>query len=461
MKYKGVLLSEHGDAALLEELNATGGEFLSIAVASLADLENPAIAGDLQALFVRVHNGAEAGPVLAALGDVGWRIPRIVVADRAEADDVVAALGGGAGEFLIRPLAPPRLRLAMARVAGDGAESTGNDRKFPGFGGIIGDSPAMRQVFSLIQKVSDTDTTILIQGESGTGKELIARALHSMGGRAAGPFIPVNCGAIPGELLESELFGHEKGAFTHALNTRVGRFELANGGTVFLDEISEMSPMLQVKILRVLQERQFERVGGTKTISSDFRILAATNRNLEEEVAEGRFREDLFYRLNVIPIQAPPLRSRVGDILLLAEYFMDQFARRRKRQLQGFSPQARQLLLSYAWPGNVRELENIVERLIILAGGDTVGAEDLPEKMRQPSSQENGRQQDAAPTLVEGEFSLNDAVAGYEKRLLIQALNQTDWVKNRAAQLLGINRTTLIEKMKRHKLVKPQVRLED
>ncbi len=327
--------------------------------------------------------------------------------------------------------------------------------------GIIGDSPAMRRVFALIHKVADTDTTVLIQGESGTGKELIAQALHREGGRRDGPFIPVNCGAIPGELLESELFGHEKGAFTHAVNTRIGRFELADGGTVFLDEISEMSPMLQVKILRVLQEKQFERVGGTRTIRSDFRIVAATNRDLEEEVAAGRFREDLFYRLNVIPIKAPPLRERGDDIFLLAEHFIRRFERKRKKTIKGFTPAARQLLAAYHWPGNVRELENVIERMVILAAGEWLDVDDMPEKMRDPDRPAAGGGAGAAPVMVEGVFSLNEEVAAFEKRLLVQALNQCDWVKNRAARLLGINRTTLVEKLKRYGLEKPPVRLED
>ena len=231
---------------------------------------------------------------------------------------------------------------------------------------IIGNSKEIKQVFARIKKVCDADTTVLVRGESGTGKELIAQALHYDGNRSGGPFIPVNCGAIPGELLESELFGHEKGAFTHAVRTRLGRFELADSGTVFLDEISEMSPMLQVKLLRVLQEKQFERIGGTKTISSDFRVVAATNRDLEQEVKEGRFREDLYYRLNVIPIDAPPLRKRSHDIPLLVDYFIHKFTRTRKKKIKSVTGEAMSLLLRYNWPGNVRELENMVERMVIL-----------------------------------------------------------------------------------------------
>lgn len=324
------------------------------------------------------------------------------------------------------------------------------------FAGIIGKSAVMKKLFSLVAKVSDTDTTILVQGESGTGKELVAQAIHSEGARNEYPFIPVNCGAIPAELLESELFGHEKGAFTHAVRTRIGRFELAHGGTVFLDEIAEMSPMLQVKLLRVLQEREFERVGGTQTIKSDFRVIAATNKDLEGEVSAGRFREDLFYRLNVIPIKAPPLRERQSDIPLLVDYFVAKFNHSKNRKIQGVAEEALGLMVRYDWPGNVRELENIIERMVILTIEDKIAVADLPEKVI--VSKGIGENTDEIP---EQGFFLNIAVADYEKRIIVQALNQTDWVKNQAAKMLHVNRTTLIEKMKRHKLVKPAVEMKN
>lgn len=310
----------------------------------------------------------------------------------------------------------------------------------------------MRQLFSLIDKVADTDTTILIQGESGTGKELVARAVHQQGLRRKGPFIPVNCGAIPVELLESELFGHEKGAFTHAIRTRIGRFELAHGGTVFLDEISEMSPMLQVKLLRVLQEREFERVGGTQTIKSDFRVVAATNRRLEDELRQGRFREDLFYRLNVIPVMVPPLRERQADIPLLTEHFIRLFTVSKSRDISGVSEEVMGHLVRYQWPGNVRELENIIERMVILTSDEEITVVDLPEKILN-SGPTAGLVSEISP---QG-FFLQQAVADYEKEIIIKALNQVNWVNNQAAKLLNVNRTTLIEKMKRYKLVKPAV----
>lgn len=338
--------------------------------------------------------------------------------------------------------------MSIAPVAAPLAVAQGVDPKNV-FAGIVGQSRKMRELFSLIERVCDTDTTILVHGESGTGKELVARALHNLGVRGDKPFVPVNCGAIPSELLESELFGHEKGAFTHAIRTRIGRFELANGGTVFLDEISEMSPMLQVKILRVLQERQFERIGGTATIESDFRIIAATNRNLEEEVKEHRFRQDLYYRLNVIPIETPPLRDRAADIPLLVQYFIEKFNRTKHKAVTGITDEALAQLIRYSWPGNVRELENIIERMVILAMGEEVTVDDVPLGVNQARNEGPLGEIDEIPSQG---FNLTQVVADFEKKLILQALAQTSGVKNRAAKLLNVNRTTLIEKMKRYQI---------
>lgn len=247
--------------------------------------------------------------------------------------------------------------------------------------GIIGESTTLKEVFHVLHKVAPTDSTVLVTGESGTGKELLVRALHAQSLRATKPFVPINCGAIPKELLESELFGHEKGAFTHAVRSRAGRFEVADGGTVFLDEIGEMDLSLQVKILRVLQEKEIERVGGTGPRKVDVRIVAATNRNLEQEVEQGRFREDLYYRLNVIPLHLPPLRERGCDILLLTESFLTRFCARKQRPILKIDPEVSKVFLAYHWPGNVRELENVIERLSILVDGNIVRLHDLPRKI--------------------------------------------------------------------------------
>ncbi len=310
---------------------------------------------------------------------------------------------------------------------------------------IIGKSPAIQKVFQLIKKVAPTESTVLILGESGTGKELVARAIHNQSRRREGPFIPVNCGAIPEELLESELFGYEKGAFTGASRSKPGRFELAQGGTIFLDEIAEMSPKLQVKLLRVLQEKTVERLGSERPITVDIRIIAATNRDLEKEVAEGRFREDLYFRLNVIPIKLPPLRERKEDIPLLAEHFLARFCEREEVPRKRLSEKALKRLMEYHWPGNVRELENLMERLVILTEREVIEEEDLPEHIRVPRISTNPG---VKVSFKEG-VSLPQALREFERSLILQALEASGGVKSRAARLLGIKRTTLIEKMKR------------
>ena len=263
--------------------------------------------------------------------------------------------------------------------------------------------------------------------------------------------MPVNCAAIPSELLESELFGHEKGAFTNAIRTRVGRFELANGGTVFLDEIGDMNPLLQSKLLRVLQERQFERVGGVKTIKTDIRVIAATHQDLKTAVAQKKFREDLYYRLNVIPVRIPPLRERRSDIPLLAHHFLDSFNRSKKKRIRAISDEAMESLMDYDWPGNVRELENTIERVVILIDHDIITPPDLPEKFHSLPQPEGPTQLE----IPEEGISLDSAVNEFERNLILQALVKTGWVKNKAARLLNLNRTTLIEKIKRQNLQRP------
>ncbi len=369
--------------------------------------------------------------------------------------------------------------------------------------GIIGQSSSLRDVFKIITKVAPTDSTVLVTGESGTGKEVLVRALHANSLRADRPFIPINCGAIPRELLESELFGHEKGAFTHAIRSKPGRFELGDTGTVFLDEIGEMDLPLQVKILRVLQEREIERVGGTGVRKVDVRIIAATNRNLEAEVKAGRFREDLYYRLNVIPMHLPPLRERGRDILILSDFFLKKFCEIKQRATLTLSDDVQKALAAYSWPGNVRELENFMERLSILADGPVVVMDDLPEKIineigdlnylpalppaepefeaaesqaaqatlsaaaatlpvsREPQA-EPVLQAMLAPQVSSGVFTwpsleqlknmdmgLKEFMDTVEEHLVQEALAKASGVKNQAAELLGIKRTTLIEKLKK------------
>lgn len=348
---------------------------------------------------------------------------------------------------------------------------------------IVGTSPKMQEIFRLLSKVAPTDSTVLITGESGTGKELIARAAHYNSHRKSKPLVAVNCGAIPEDLLESELFGHEKGSFTGAIRTRIGRFELADEGTIFLDEIGNMSANLQVKILRVLQEQTFERVGGTKTIKTNARVIAATNAELEKKIAEGKFREDLYYRLNVIPVELPPLRERTTDIPVLVKFFLDKYKNSHNTNVTEISESALNILMNYEWNGNVRELENIIERVVILCHGKKILTKDLPEKIINSNGGESGvspKQKELFSETEEEENAdekpmeadvlnaikhnyqnsfftgipaegvcLKSMVEDFEKEMITEALDKTNWVKNKACKLLNLNRTTLVEKIKK------------
>jgi transcriptional regulator with PAS, ATPase and Fis domain len=320
------------------------------------------------------------------------------------------------------------------------------------FKDIVGQSPSMKKIFRIVEKVAASDTTIMLNGETGTGKGMIARAIHECSPRRGKPLVQINCGATPEGLLESEFFGYRRGAFTGAVADKPGKFEMANGGTIFLDEIGDMSTDLQVKVLRVLEEGEFERVGGRETIKVDARIIAATHRDLEEEVQKGHFREDLFYRLYVIPILLPALRERKGDIPFLVYHFLEEFARKNQKTVMNVAAEAMQLLMNYPWYGNVRELKNLIERIVVLKEGDTLQAEDLPEKVR-TSEPPAGRRGEARGG--EEGISFQTAVSEFEKALILSALEKTKWVKNRAADLLQIKRTTLVEKIKRYQLEKP------
>ena len=383
----------------------------------------------------------------------------IILTGHATVKNAVEAMKLGAYDYLTKPAKMEEVLLVINRALEFRnlrrenlalKKQLKNKYKFENF---IGDSPQMHAVFRIIEKVADTDSTILILGESGTGKELVARAIHYHSGRRDKPLVPVNCGAIPEDLLESELFGHEKGAFTHAIKTRIGRFELADGGTIFLDEVAEMSPHLQVKLLRVLQEQEFERLGATKTIRCDVRILAATNKNLDKLVQEGSFREDLYYRLKVIPIEIPPLRDRRSDIPLLVHHFLENIARNKKKKIKGLSKDVMRAFMGYEWPGNVRELENIIERMVILSEGISLTLDDVPEKI----SHRQVSEQPVKAIIPDEGISLSSAINDYERQLIITALEKAQWVKNRAAKLLNMNRTTLVEKIKKQGIERVQM----
>ncbi len=309
------------------------------------------------------------------------------------------------------------------------------------FSGIIGKDPKMQLIYKLIEDIAPTDATVLIQGESGTGKELVARAIHRQSPRKGKPFVVINCSAYPATLLESELFGHEKGAFTGAIRQKSGRFEQAHGGTVFLDEIGEISPSAQIKLLRVLQTQKFERIGGEKTLNVNVRITAATNKELLQQVKQGNFREDLYYRLNVIPINLPPLGERRNDIPLLARYFLRRFAAEQSKKIDDFSPESLRLLFDYPWPGNVRELENSVEHATVLAKGRRIEPSDLPTVLHTTTAAVRAAQ---APTLIE-----------HERKLLQEVLEECGWNKKQAAMRLGISRSTLYDKLKKYQITKP------
>jgi transcriptional regulator with PAS, ATPase and Fis domain len=316
---------------------------------------------------------------------------------------------------------------------------------------LVGNSTKMRQIHSLINKIADSNSTILITGESGTGKELAARAIHEQSARRDQPFVPVNCGAIPEELLESELFGHVRGAFTGAVNSRLGRFQLANGGTLFLDEIGEMSPKLQVKLLRVLQERQFEPVGSDRAVQVDVRVVAATNRDLHVAVREGKFREDLFYRLNVLPLHLPPLREREGDISLLVTHFLNLHGDRKAKEAPRMQPEAMAVLENYRWPGNVREVENLVERLVVLNDDGVIRISELPDYVVQNGAAEQSPA--AAASLPASGMDLDRYLEKIENGFICQALERARGNKTLAAGMLNLNRTTFIERLRKKGLL--------
>lgn len=366
----------------------------------------------------------------------------------------VAAMKLGAFDFITKPLKDDLVTLTIeralsyAKLRDENTALKRNLKKQYNFDNMIGYSDGMKKIFDTIEKVASSDSTVMIYGDSGTGKELVARAIHFNSERSNAPLVAVNCGAIPGELLESELFGHEKGAFTGAIRTRIGRFELADGGTIFLDEIGDMSPALQVKVLRVLQEKQFERIGGVKTLLVDVRIITATNQDLQKAIEEKRFREDLFYRINVIPVHIPPLRDRKVDIPILANHFLRKFNKLKRKKVEKILPETMECLLKYPWPGNVRELENLIEMIVVLKEEGSIDVADLPDKIVKTT---HARDINGIEITDEG-LDLKALIDSFEKDLLARALEKAGGAKNKAAKLLNINRTTFVEKLKRFKI---------
>ena len=392
--------------------------------------------------------------VLERVLQIDAKVLGIMMSGYGSIDCAVKAMKAGAVDFLTKPfenegvVASINKALEVQRCRTSAQLSRKAVREHYRLKQFVGTSEPIRRVIEFVAKVADCDSTVLIQGESGTGKELVARMLHFHGETKDRPLVPVNCGAIPENLLESELFGHEKGAFTGAAHVRIGRFELAHGGTIFLDEIGELSLGLQVKLLRVLQERSFERVGGTRTIDVDVRVIAATNQDLELAVQQKRFREDLYYRLNVIPVTVPPLRERRSDIPELVHHFLERLNHGKQVASTGCSTDAMARLMDYHWPGNIRELENMIERLAVLSQSGTIEVSDLPERLQRRSV----AAEQMTPHLIsfsDQGVNLSQEIEQFENRLIVGALRQANGITSKAAQLLQVNRTTLVEKMKR------------
>ncbi len=385
--------------------------------------------------------GLDGVGLLAGLRQQGYTMPVIMITAYADSESAIQAMKQGAYDYLTKPFKMDEIKLVIRRALEEAVRRTASEPTAPAtvaepaLRGIIGRSPRMVDLYKLISRVALVDSSVLITGESGTGKELVARTVHYNSPRTDKPFVAINCGAIPEELLESELFGHVKGSFTGAIAHKTGLVEVATGGTVFLDEVAEMSPGLQVKLLRFLQDHKFRRVGGTEDIEVDIRTLAATNKELAQLIKTGAFREDLYYRLNVISIEMPPLRDRREDIPLLATNFLGLFAARAGRNAMRLAPEAMEILTAYAWPGNVRELENTMERAVALAVTDEVKPENLPPNLMQPVAHTPSQTWEVPR---EG-LNLEQVIADIEQALLKDALMKADGVQTRAAQLLGIN----------------------
>jgi DNA-binding NtrC family response regulator len=396
--------------------------------------------------------GMDGIEVLSRMREIDPSVPVILMTGHASMDTAIDAVNKGAFAYLLKQARNDEIKqlvkkaIEMRSLRNENRRLRQEIRKKTSKRPIIGKSEKIRQVFSLVDKVAETDSTILIFGESGTGKELVAREIHHRSDRSKGPFTSINCGALPETLLESELFGHVRGSFTGAVRDKEGMFAVAKGGTFFMDEVGETTPAIQVKLLRVLQEREIIPVGGTKPIKVDVRLIAATNSNLEEAVESGKFRADLYYRLNVIPIHLPPLRQRKDDIPLLVDYFLKGYCNGAEKQVKTLSPEAFDILMRYEWPGNVRELENALERGVILQEGHVITAEDLPERLRSQRSESRG-------SVVS---TSNLTLEELEKEYMLKVLDETGWHKKRAASILGINASTLYRKLQRYRCDRPE-----
>jgi two-component system response regulator HydG len=406
--------------------------------------------------------GLDGVEVLRGVREFDPDCPTMIITAFGTVETAVEAMKLGAFDFLIKPFAPEVVRLkveralelrnarrAKGRLEAENAYLRGEESQH--FGEMVGATDAMKKVFAVVERVAPTDTSVAIYGESGTGKELVARAIHQRSRRSTngGPFIKVNCGALAETLLESELFGHEKGAFTGAVKRKLGRFELADGGTLFLDEIGDITPSMQTKLLRVLQEREFERVGGEQSVKVDVRVISATNRDLGREVAEGRFREDLFYRLQVVPIMLPPLRERKDDLGPLVRHFVAKLAPKTNPQVTGVSDAALARLYAYRWPGNVRELGNVIEQALVFTDGDQITPEALPEALRMTDGPRLVAETTDLP-VPSGQMALPDLLDDLEKQLILKAYTQAKGVKTETARLLGIKTSALYYKLEKY-----------
>ncbi|MFI5304142.1 MAG: sigma-54-dependent transcriptional regulator [Nitrospiria bacterium] len=375
-------------------------------------------------------------------------LPVIMLTGTAMVKSAVEAMKAGATDYLTKPFDPEELIMVIENALSKSSLEKEVQRlhheidALYNFEHLVGISQVMNEIYEKIELLADTKTTVLITGESGTGKELVARALHYNSSRKDKPFIAINCAAIPETLIESELFGHERGAFTDAQGKRIGQFEAAHEGTLFLDEIGDLSLTTQAKILRVIQEREFMRVGGSQNIKSDVRLITATNKNLEEAVRKGEFRSDLYYRINVVPLYLPSLRERKEDIGLLVKHFLRKKANEEKKPVKEISPEALSLLIQYDWPGNVRELENVVARIFTLSPKITISASDVPDQYRSPTKRNEGN-----PNFEKGVVDFEKTVREFEKELILKALKKNHFVQTRAAQMLGISRRMLAYKL--------------